>query len=80
MDTIRYNLNILLDIQRSLETLNEFMEKKDETAAKLSDVWNTIIDCRVSHLKHLFTKYEQLQDIRYILNQLSSSSPPLMGV
>ena len=41
----------LRSCQQSLATLKPFMDKKDETADALSDVWNTLLDCR-SRLVH----------------------------
>jgi len=36
----------LKSCQQSLAALKPFLDKKDETADALSDVWNTLLDCR----------------------------------
>jgi len=43
----------LIYIQNSLKTVKEFLDKKDETANKLSDVWNTLLDCRSNIIKDI---------------------------
>lgn len=43
----------LIYIQNSFKTLKELLDKKDETADKLSDVWNTLLDCRSNIIKDI---------------------------
>ena len=64
----------LVNIQRSLETLEPLMSKKDDLSNILSDIWNTILDYRGYVIKNVFdNKHMQIaglpSDIKMILDK-----------
>ena len=64
----------LVNIQRSLETLEPLMSKKDDLSNILSDIWNTILDYRGYVINNVFdNKHMQIaglpSDIKMILDK-----------
>ena len=56
----------LVDIQRSIKTLQPLMAKKDDLSNTLSDVWNTLLDYRGYVIKNLFdNKHMQIAGLPY---------------
>lgn len=51
--TAHKDMMVFLDIQKSLLSLKEVMDKKDETANKLADLWNTLLDARMTIWRHI---------------------------
>lgn len=50
---MRTNMLLLISIQTSLKTLETLMANKDDLANKLSDIWNTLLDCRDNVINNL---------------------------
>jgi len=53
MTELRKDLDLLVDIQVSMDTINKFIKNKENNVDKLSDVWNTLLDLRENHLKNI---------------------------
>lgn len=71
---MRNDMIKLVDIQRSLKTLQPLMAKQDDLSNTLSDIWNTILDYRGYVVKNIMdNKHMQIaglpSDIRMILNK-----------
>jgi hypothetical protein len=52
---MRTYMLLLVTIQTSLKTLETLMSNKDDLANKLSDIWNTLLDCRDNVINNLIT-------------------------
>jgi acyl-coenzyme A thioesterase PaaI-like protein len=59
MTNLVRDLLMLVDIQNSLSTVQKVMKYDEAIATELSDVWNTLLDIRTSHLRTL-VKNERL--------------------
>ena len=74
MNLLKNDWMLLVSTQNALASLKPMMEKNDDTANTLSDVWNTLLDVRSSILRHIFGNEEfahtgMLDALKRIVNE-----------